>query len=271
MTTQNVIGELRAEIEKKIEFEKNFLNKNTNKLKDFIEWTIDWLETALDLLNKLSPQDTKEETMDNFDMGKPVFTREALGLSEEKPVEKPQTHLDKARELIVQAFECTNEPRTTRLLDEALSYLPQCEQEVGGEVEQPIGKIWETYVFPEKEARYSRMQLPWFYEPEKEEKEKSWTPTPWELIEVSDDNENWRTKEFTKLQYDPDWYIYEVSDFGLPRWKYARPITPPEWSELPEYIIEPVKLWDDTGKRIENIEKHMSLVTNYIRQRDQIK
>ena len=64
-----------------------------------------------------------------------------------------------------------------------------------------------------------------------------WTPTPWERIDVSNDGENWMPRKF--LAMNEKYFSCRFTAGTRPHpWKYARPLTVGNCSEIPNSWIE---------------------------------
>lgn len=93
---------------------------------------------------------------------------------------------------------------------------------------------------------------------EEGEQEEKWTPTPWEMIEVSNDGETWTRWTF-------DWYktlqnkvcIKEGDDY-----EYARPLQ----EEMIEELIPMDDLCEDCNDSDRIIYKRCELLTNTVNQ-----
>lgn len=60
-----------------------------------------------------------------------------------------------------------------------------------------------------------------------------WTPIPWEMIEVSNDRENWYNRNFTEMINE--YYFCKFKWDEIMYWNYARPLSQEPIEKLPEY------------------------------------
>lgn len=90
---------------------------------------------------------------------------------------------------------------------------------------------------------------------------KEWTPTPWELIEVSHDKRYWHTKMFKGKQWELFVCHNDISPKHIDTWQFARPLAPeelkPEFPELPDYIYSPLHWQWNLWLQIEAITKYL--------------
>lgn len=100
--------------------------------------------------------------------------------------------------------------------------------------------------------------------------DNTFTPTPWELIEVSNDGEKWKRLVFVEYANQDDKSYFMCNDdnpHALSWFEFARPITPS--TELPDFnwweIRESTDIWIDV------VGLHLEKLTSYLKSRENIK
>lgn len=190
----------------------------------------DWIKSPLNQVDDKAQEEKTEETIEEkmVNISKRIWKLSNLVIWNNKHEQSILQNLRAELERYIYEYDCNYEPDETvrAICGNMLSLLNELED-----------KNTITGVFDNKEdliKHLDSLSKKKETQPNSSETPNSsipdWTPTPWEMIEVSNDGEKWYKRKYTGM-----WQLEQYAcEWDFTTWIYARP-APEELKPLPKY------------------------------------